>query len=702
MGTLQSLWFVVLSTGPLLFAATSCSEEATGDGPAVTADAGSDGGTDAGPEAGPLPQPCQPGQLPLADGGCLPAGVPPDRCGEGFEPDGDGGCHPNLPAAICGPGMIAIPGDTTCRQIAPCGTGPWGDIPIDGTTQFVDAGYLGGDSDGSQDKPWLTVQAGIDAAADGAVVALAAGSYTEDLVIDKPLRLWGKCPEQVEIIGASSATSLDLRSGAAGAEVHDLAVTGAGNGIQVGGCDAVVVERVWVHHTGNRGIRVVDMAGMTTGAVIVDSLVEAAVDVGILVWGASLTVERCVVRDTQPATSDYGGRGISVADDAVSGTRSDVAIRRSVVASNRTYGIVGWGSDMTVEDTLVHDTLPRVIDDDFGVGVEMLRRDESGERGHLTVTGSVIRQSHRCGVCAEDSELSVETTVIQDTAPQLANGLFGFGCRVYGYDLDALVRPVGTIISSVVERNYLAGVAAVGAEVTVESTIVRDTEPRASDSLAGRGITAEVSLDSGEPTDISILGSRIERSHEHGVLVLGSTGDIDFTVVQETRPSAQNGLFGRGIGVQIAAETFDPASATIRRSLVDDSHEAGIFLAGADATVTDVVVQGTKAQLDTDLFGDGILVSGMYYPGTFIQPMVQIDRSTIAGSPRAGVSNFAGSVTIGASRLECNVIDLDGEMFLGEPFDFVNSGDNVCGCAGETRSCQVLSSNLEAPDPAGP
>src|SRR6185436_10488706 len=114
------------------------------------------------------------------------------------------GCAADLPAT-CPPGSLAVPGDAACREIAPCGTGTWGDIPVEASTEHVDASYVGGASDGTSAKPWTTIQEAVDAAAPGAIVAVAAGSYAEDVRIDgKALRLWGVCPGEVEVVGSSA------------------------------------------------------------------------------------------------------------------------------------------------------------------------------------------------------------------------------------------------------------------------------------------------------------------------------------------------------------------------------------------------------------------------------------------------------------------------------------------------------------------
>ncbi|HZU84896.1 MAG TPA: hypothetical protein VE987_18320, partial [Polyangiaceae bacterium] len=62
---------------------------------------------------------CNPGELALDDGGCQPAGIPPGMCAMGFMPDGNGGCLAILPPP-CQKGQMAVPGDTSCHDVAPC------------------------------------------------------------------------------------------------------------------------------------------------------------------------------------------------------------------------------------------------------------------------------------------------------------------------------------------------------------------------------------------------------------------------------------------------------------------------------------------------------------------------------------------------------------------------------------------------------
>ncbi len=598
--------------------------------------------------------------------------------------------------------MMAIPGEVACREVAPCGTGTWGDIPIDGTTQFVDRSYLGGGSDGTQAKPWLTLQAGIDAAASGAIVAIAAGSYVEDVVIDQPLQLWGRCPAQVEIAGATAASTVSILPGADGAEVRDLAVTGPGTGILVAGSDGVQLARLWIHDTGARGIRTDLIAAQVTGAVVLDSLVETARDQGISVRGATTTVDRTVVRDTRPSAADYDGRGISVTDDSGSGTRSEVVVRRSLIDGNRTCGVIGFGSDLTLEDTVVRDTLPQVVDGLFGNGVMVFRSEAAGLRGHLVVTGSVVMTSRGGGVSAVDSELLIDRSVVQDTASRAADGLNGDGVVILGAEPTEPHRPVAQIVASVIERNHRIGVVASGAELTVESTIVRDTVGQAADSLGGNGVYLDASQHTGEVSALSMVGALLDGNLEAAVLVLGSTADIDLSWIRDTSPCAVTGRFGRGVTIQWSAATLDPASGSLRRSLVEGSHEAAIFVMGADLTLEDVVIRDTAPQPAAGLYGDGLLLLAHPETSGVVPTRATVSRCAIHGSPRAGLANFGGSVAIGGSDLQCNAIDFDGESVMNDPFEFTDEGGNVCGCDGAHYPCQVLSTDIAPPDPAPP
>src|SRR6185295_6655525 len=102
-----------------------------------------------------------------------------------------------------------------------CGSGTWGDIAVDASTQHVDQGYTGGASDGTAAHPWTSIKEAIQAAPKDGLVAIAAGTYAEDVEIyDRPVRLVGRCPAMVEVAGAGvNFASLTVYDGADGSVV---------------------------------------------------------------------------------------------------------------------------------------------------------------------------------------------------------------------------------------------------------------------------------------------------------------------------------------------------------------------------------------------------------------------------------------------------------------------------------------------------
>ncbi|HZO17281.1 MAG TPA: integrase core domain-containing protein [Polyangiaceae bacterium] len=308
---------------------------------------------------------CPAGTLAVGDGSCQPAGVPPELCAEGFVHDGDAGCEPVLPPAPCDKGQMAIAGESACHPVMACGSGTWGDIPIDQATVHVDNTYAGGDSDGSLLRPWTSITSAVAAAPPGALIAIAAGSYVEDVDVDKPVRLWGVCPAEVELAGtADGSAALSFRPCSSGSEVRGLAITGVQLGVLVAGSADIVLEQLWIHDTLSRTVNVQSTADLTS-VTLRSSLIEENHDIGVIVFGSEATLEGVVVRDTLPRARDQeAGRGI-VSAISDSGSRSTAHIKSSLVQRNHDLGVFVAASDATLEGLIVRGTLPRASDGGF-------------------------------------------------------------------------------------------------------------------------------------------------------------------------------------------------------------------------------------------------------------------------------------------------------------------------------------------------
>src|SRR5262245_19690901 len=92
----------------------------------------------------------------------------------------------------------------------------------------------------------------------------------------------------------------------------------------------------------------------------------------------------------------------------------------------------------------------------------------------------------------------------------------------------------------------------------------------------------------------TIVGSLVEQNHEAAVVVSGSDAILDSTVVRRTLPRAADQGGGRGLHFQVPCigsvddATCDAAAVTtgtVTRSLVEDNHETGVFVAGGQVTI---------------------------------------------------------------------------------------------------------------------
>lgn len=648
-------------------------------------DAGADSGADAGIG-------CAPGEQPLEAGGCLPAGVPPDGCGVGFVANDRAGCDAVMPDVACGPGLVALPGETKCHAIAPCGNERWADdLPDEPGTEFVDAAFTG-TSDGSEAAPWKTIQEGVDAAAPGALVAVAAGAYGRTVVAGKAVRLWGKCPAEVGLTATLLFdAALELGAGSDGSLARGLALSGDGFGAYVSGAEDVKLERVWIHDTKGYGVYVDDVFGPASVAVST-SLVEAATIVGIIVEGATASIEDTAVTGTRPFNDDFGN-GVLVLKSRKSGAAAGATITHCVIEENHTLGVQIAGAEVEVDSTLVRNNLENVITKESGDGFDIADDDEWHEPSKVGIHRSVIEQNLDTGVFVRASEATLDATVVRATKPRVSDSEFGRG-------VELVAGPAGrarvTLRQSLVHDNHEMGVMVTSSDLVVESAIVLETQPNAATQAEGFGIY--IQKGSGERADGKIRWSVVRSNHDIGIAVAGSDAEILGSVVEGTLARVSDGAFGRGIQVQLDLDDNDRGVASIASTLVADNVEGGVMVFGADVTLDASWVRGTRARASTGEYGDGVVVAGLHTPKVHGDGTLRVTGSRIEDNARAGIANFSGSVTLAGATLECNPIPLDGEDFLGAVAAFDDLGGNVCGCDGAAVPCKVLKSNLAAPD----
>ena len=563
--------------------------------------------------------------LVLADGTCITPGMQPEQCAAGFAHDGDRACEPILPVEPCGAGMMAVPGDTSCREVAPCGDGPWGDIVVEPSTEHVDITYTAPDSDGTAERPWARIQDAVDDAAPGAIVAIAAGSYVEDLLIEgKSVRLWGRCPGLVEIAGSGAEGVVGVLSGSSGTEIHTLAIRGH-IGIVASGPSPLLVDRVWVHDTSERGL----LAQPTFGA-------------------------------------------------------TSVHINGSLFERNASSGVYVSGADVTIEASVFRDTAPD--NEGFGRGVSAQASPSNGEPARVTIFGSLVERSHDYGILASGSEVAVEATVVRATGGAVARG-FGIIAREGSMGLAANLQLQGVFL----EANEAVGLLVLDSEAVVDTTVIRGTLPSA-DGFGGRGISVEAS-DVGKAPRLTLTSSVIERNLEYGVFAGGAEVTIETSVIRDTAATvlpAFTGAFGQGVHVQSRFGTI-PASLSLAGSLLERNLEGGVVVVSAAAAVEATVVRETSAN-DLGLFGYGMMVYSMFEG---VEANASLTNVRLESSASAGLTIFGASAIVEHLRIVCNPIDINGEATAVTSFTVDDRGDNLCGCPRPTEACVPVTLGLE-------
>ena len=691
---------------------------------------------------------CPPGEWLRDDGACIPAGVPPDGCGHGFAHDGDRGCEPILPEEPCPPGLMAVPGETVCREVAPCAAGKWGDIRVEPNTEYVDASYPGMDSDGSVLKPWTSIQAAVDAAAPGAIVAIAEGNYLEDVTVSgKPVRLWGVCPALVEVVGTGAKLeAVEILAGASATEVTSLAIGGNAGGVLSSGSVDVVLEHIWIHDIPGEGVHIESTLGPTSIAVRA-SLVEQSHAAGVFNFGSTATLEGIVVRDIQPMVGDDWAAGVEVQDHPITGMPGMLLLKSSLVERSHRLGVHVDGADAIVEASVVRDTFP-TAQGLSGRGLNVRGDEDAGAPSTLLLKSSLVERSQLEGVFIEGANATIEASVVRDTVPD-AQGLFGRGVDLMP---DETTEAPATLVirQSLIDHNHDIGVFIAGSEATIEATVVRDTQPNPH-AYSGGGISAHHSP-KGAPTTLVLRSSVLERNHQISLFVNGSSATVEASVVRETTPDA-HGLGGRGLGVQSHAMTGASSTLLLRSSVVEQNDQLGVFIAGSQATVETSVVRGTQsvsgfggygvaarassstgtpstlllraslveqshelgllvsgseAAVESCLvsdtmangegyFGDGVMVISLDLSARAAITGTRIDRST-----RAAVAAVGAYVALGSSKLSCQALDLDYEIYLGTAAKLEDLGNNRCGCPEATGACKALTTSLEPPLPIEP
>jgi nitrous oxidase accessory protein NosD len=207
------------------------------------------------------------------------------------------------------------------------------------------------------------------------------------------------------------------------------------------------------------------------------------------------------------------------------------------------------------------------------------------------------------------------------------------GVEVQGASKDPLRGPELTLRDSLVASNHARGMHISSAAALVERSVVRDTQPRATDKTQGSGIVAH--SEQGQPGELVLRDSLVARNHRGGVVAYGGTATIERSVVRDTRAQASEN--GSGVGIMVRLYKGVPATLQLTDSLVDNNRLVGVGVYSADATIQRSIVRDTQKGLEpTQQFwiGTGIEVYGQTRHTLLVQDAL------VAGNHYIGLSIF--------------------------------------------------------------
>lgn len=528
---------------------------------------------------------------------CAPVGVA--ACEEGFARDG-AGCVAVAPTAACAAGTFALPGDTTCRTATECPADPFGDVPAGERALFVDASYAGADGDGSRTRPFQTIGAAVAGAVGNPLIAIAAGTYAEDVVVKRPVRLRGRCASMVTLKGSEAGSGNHALRIDATSEVSGIAVTGPLGGVLVTATDTRV-RGVWVHDVAGRGISIEGAAGPIV-ATIQGSLVERSGKAGVFLASAEVRVEESVVRDAG-ADAPTMEAGILAQPHPAARARSRLTATRVVVERAAGRGVDARDSDASLAAAWIRAMAPWKDE-----GGEAIVVAGSRDLAALEVRGAVVEDARGVGVRGQRAKMHLEGVTVRRIAAS-AGGKYALP----GLGVFAGIGSELTVVGSTIDAATFGGVATSGSKATLQELLVHDVTGDAAG--AGFGVAFLHHPVDGASSG-SLLRSAVVAAPFVGVLVGGSDVTIDEVLIRDVR-AQKNAQFGDGIGVaatsyESAPEAVWPARAAVDRTFVLGSARGGVVVLGGELSLRRSLLSCNALDLVvSDRFGEGFDAGAM-------------------------------------------------------------------------------------------
>ncbi len=285
---------------------------------------------------------------------------------------------------------------------------------------------------------------------------------------------------------------------------------------------------------------------------------------------------------------------------------SRVMLSKVKIVNCTETGMFSEDSFLNIEKSVVKKTVPHSVTGLFGRGIEA-RCSIASACGDLRVEKSLIHGNRDFGILALFVETTVISSVVRNTLPRESNGLYGKGIHVLcNLKPDECGRL--RVESSLIHGNRDAGIATLGMETRVVSSVVRDTLPRESEGVFGRGINVQCDKKTGECGKLTVEKSLIHGNRDIGISTHGVETTVVSSVIRDTLPRESDGEFGRGIDAQCYDMVGECGKFTVERSLIHENRDSGISALGVETNVISSVVRDTLPRESDGKSGRGINV----------------------------------------------------------------------------------------------
>jgi len=549
----------------------------------------------------PITPQCAAGESPALDleSGCVTVGVV--DCPEGWERLADESCAPIMPACVDDE-LASF--DGTCTGLGPateCGAPPFGNLTAAGDTVWALADAAPVSADGTEAHPFPTLAAALDAVPDGGTILVGTGVYDGGIVVDKSVRIRGRCPAEVTVRG-SAALALDHWGdvpmdalvhvdAAAGVELSGFTLDDGETeeglravGIVATDAPDLVLTDLRVLNPGGAGLDLAVCPDATLSRITVEDLTVRNGDnpfgqagYGLRLAGSPAVVSRCLFLGNEGADiyaeascldlshSHFEGRGgvINVAPmgvwlEACDGDGHHV--RDCRFFDKMTHGLLARGAVVTVEDCRFEEGVTD-YDDLNGPALK-------AEDSEVTIRRNWFRENQLAGAAIIRSSGVVEWNRIEDTVGSDPGLNGGEGLILSDCDPGPMTVEGNSLVG-----NLGSGLVVSSSFATVKGNHVAGTDDPPTEQGRGAGINVVFG------SDAAVEENRVEGSSYAGIRFAGSFGSAQHNLVVNSAVSF-DGYGGAGILLEKGAHL---GGGVIGNHLVENQ-SAGFLSSGSHFT----------------------------------------------------------------------------------------------------------------------